>query len=1049
MTKKYLSLVLLLLLLLHTNQSRSQPYYFMQYQVEEGLSNNAVFCSMQDASGFMWFGTRDGLNRFDGYSFKVYLNDFRTDPLIQSNFIRALQEDQNRKIWIGTDQGIYIFDPVKEKSKFFRSSITGEILDIKKDAGNNIWFICDLTLYKYELLTDSLIRVSNHQQVTTFCLANDKRKVWIANLQGEIVAYSRKGSEKERYRVFNKSSASVDKRIEKIYCISNNRVLIGTRKEGIKLFNANEGSCETLVKRDYKNESLFVRDILQYNDSQYWFATESGIVVYDISTGDYRFVRKEKESPWALSDDAVYTLCQDNAGGIWAGTYFGGVNYYAERNNFFEKFQPKSLKNSISGYAVREIVEDSEGNLWIGTEDNGLNKYVPQENRFYSFLPDRKPGSIAHSNIHGLLVSGDTLWIGTFEHGLDLLNIKTGKVFKHYDGNEDGTSGINFVFNIMKTSSGDILLATSMGLYRFNPRAKTFELYDFFPGHIFYTSLFEDKKKNIWAATWRDGLYYYNPVTKKAGTYLHDPSNVNTLRSNRINRVFEDSKNNLWIATEGGLSKLNPVTDSLTHYTVKNGFPSNLILSMLEDKDGLLWISTAKGMVRFDPQTNEAKILSKQNGLLSDQFNYNSSFADSRGNFYFGSVKGLVRFKPANFPKDRHEPPVYLTGLQIQNEDAGIDCEDSPLKAAITYTKEIVLRHNQSSFSIDFAALNYHAPGMTEYAYKMDGIDKEWNYLKTNNKVYFTNVAPGNYRFRVRAVNTPADFTGKETVLLIEVTPPFWKSTLAYILYTLVVTFIIFFAIKAYDRKIKEKNRRRLESMKHQREKSLYKAKIDFYTLIAHEIRTPLTLIKAPLEKAMGNTIEDTTVQKHLRLIEKSTNRLVTLSNQLLDFRKAEVRGFGMNFKRLNITDLVQEICNDFRPSLENREYLRLETSESPVYGETDEEALIKILTNLIDNALKYSRSFVRVTLDAKDIPDDPAIVIRITNDGAVIPQHLKEMVFKPFYRLENETGKRGTGLGLALSRSLTELLNGSLELSNGTTNTNTFTLILPQIQPK
>jgi signal transduction histidine kinase len=338
---------------------------------------------------------------------------------------------------------------------------------------------------------------------------------------------------------------------------------------------------------------------------------------------------------------------------------------------------------------------------------------------------------------------------------------------------------------------------------------------------------------------------------------------------------------------------------------------------------------------------------------------------------------------------------------------------------------------------------------MTEYAYKMEGLDQEWNYLKTNRKVYFTNLAPGNYYFKVRVVDSPGKFEGNETILAIEILPPFWKGIPAYILYLILLTFLVYLLFKNYNKKIIERNRKRIDFMRHEREKSLYKSKIDFFTLIAHEIRTPLTLIKAPLEKALLNTSTNLTAQKHLKLIEKNTDRLITLSGQLLDFRKVEAHGFSLNFKNENVSELLWEIYRNFEVSVKDRKQFLIETGEAPIFVETDKEAFIKIVTNLTDNALKYSDTFARIQLTNIIIDGCPKIELSISNDGQCIPEHLRETVFKPFSRIKNDTIKQGTGLGLALSRSLAELLNGSLELKTDDANLNIFILILPLKQAK
>ncbi len=1043
------NLLISVLLMLIVGFIKSQPYYFTHYQVEHGLSNNAVLCSFQDKNGFMWFGTRDGLNRFDGYTFKTFQSDFNSHSILESNYIRALKEDTKGKIWVGTDQGLYIFDPLIEKFTLFHPDYKDEILDIQEDKNNNIWFINDMKLYKYITGEDSVIHITKNLNISSFSFSPDEQKIWAGTTEGNIIQYSLKGRRLATFSVFKNSSPSADKWIEKILSTHENKLMIGTRKQGIKIFDIKTKTYQDLLQTDLKDEAIFVRDILHHKGNKYWFATESGIIIYDLEDDNYKFIVKERDNNWSLSDNAVYTLCKDAEGAIWAGTYFGGINYYSETNVFFEKFYPRNGANSITGYAVREMVEDQKGNLWIGTEDNGLSKYNPEENIFTNFTPSAKPGSIAHSNIHGLLITGDTLWIGTFEHGLDLMNTNSGKVIKHYNAStKSGSLGNNFIFNILKTRNNQILLATGKGLYEYRSLSKDFFLSDYMPNHIFYTTLFEDDTGTIWAGTWRDGVYYYNPKSGERGKFTHDAANPKSLSSNRVNRVFQDHDKDLWIATEGGLSKLDSSSKEFIHYTTRQGLPSNLILSVLEDQQGFLWISTSKGIVRFDKDTNALKTLSRANGLLSDQFNYNSSYKDSKGNLYFGSVKGMVRFNPSKFPKTHHHVPVYITGLQIHNKEVEINKESSPLDSAITFTHSLSLKHDQSTFSIDFSALSYVAPSMTEYAYKMEGVDKEWIRLKTNRKVYFTNLTPGKYTFKVNTVDVSGNFKGKGAQLFIEVLPPFWASTTAYLAYLTLIILTIYLLIKSYDGQIKERNRRRLANIQHQRERSLYQAKINFFTLIVHEIRTPLTLIKAPLEKAIQNTKPNSKIKKHLGLIEKNTDRLITLSGQLLDFRRVENHSFRLAFKKMNISALIEETYKNFQLSSGRKEQLfSLVIPEKPIYIEVDEEAFVKIISNLLDNATKYGRHIIKVQIEEKRTEGSSCVQITVINDGKIIPKQLRKKIFEPFYRIKEETHKQGTGLGLALSYSLAKLLSGTLELKITEEKFNAFILTLPLIQ--
>lgn len=1040
-----LLLIYIIWMCLSAGLAYAQPFYFNHYQVEHGLSNNAVLCSAQDAMGFMWFGTKDGLNRFDGYSFKVFHSDPDNPNGLGSNFVRALHVDGSGQVWVGTDQGIYLFDPKSETFSLFHPSITNEILDIQDDHRGNIWFVNEMTLFCYDTATDSLSSVNDAtmRYVSAFGLT-ETGDVWVGTNDGDLLHYRPTHGVGASYHLFSHSPPVVSKRIEQVFCTKGGQLLIGTSKQGVKLFDPERGTYTDVLTRNDEGTDLFIRDIIEHRPDEYWLATESGIFIYDQVNGTHTNLKKIRGNPWSLSDNAVYTLCKDKENSIWAGTYFGGINQYARANTFFEKFFPLGRGNTLSGNAVRELCADGYGNLWIGTEDDGLNKLDISTGRITNYRPTGEPGSIAHSNIHGLLITGDTLWVGTFEHGLDLLDVRTGKVIRHYNAESgDGTLHNNFIFNICRTRSGRILLATGRGLHEYIVSTKRFQLVPDFPDYIFYTTLFEDSQGTIWAGTWRDGLYYSNPQSGKSGSFSHDARIASSIGSNRVSRIFEDSKGHIWVATEGGLCKFNPSSNNFERYGTTQGFPSNLILALLEDDKGMLWVTTSKGLVRFDPAAGEIKTFTKANGLLSDQFNYNSAYRAPDGTLYFGSVKGLIRFNPADFPENTFQPPVYITGLQVYDRELEINQKGSPLTQSITFMEHLELNHSQSSFSIDFAALSYVSPDMTEYAYKMEGLDKEWTHIQTNRKAYFTKLSPGDYIFRVNVVDGNGHLKGKETTLRITILPPFWASVPAFLLYALLIIAITWYAIRSYHHRIREKNKRKLEQLRHRKEEELYRAKIDFFTNVTHEIRTPLTLIKAPLEKVMKRAEELPAVRKHLFTMQRNTERLLELTDRLLDFRKTEVNGYRLNFADLDIVRLVKENYAAFKLLAEQKGIsITLTAPPHPCFAAVDKEAFTQIVGNLLTNALKYADCTIAIVIEAETISD--TVTIQVKNDGYLIPLSMREKIFETFIRLKVTDKQQGAGLGLALARSLAQLHKGHLRLANPENKMNVFVLTLP-----
>ncbi len=1021
----------------------AQGYYFRHYQVENGLSHNTVFCTLQDSRGFMWFGTKDGLNRFDGTSFKIFRKNDQDTGSLGNNFVYSLREDNTGRIWVGTGKGLYAYNAEKENFRRVPTPELADVNEIQTDKKGNLWFLMGSRLYRYHPATDKLstLTETRDEWVTSIWISGTGI-LWFTTF-GTLKKYDPHSGTYTSYDVFSHSPHIPSKWIEKIFDAGNGKIFLGTMAQGLKIFDTELGSYTDALTYNPDKTSVFVRDFVHIKENEYWIATESGIFIYDTEKGVVTNLRKQYNNPYSLSDNAIYSLCADKEGGIWAGTYFGGVNYFPNQHLAFQKYFPDNSTQSISGNAVREICEDHNGNLWIGTEDRGLNKLSPKTGHITQYLPTGSPGSISYPNIHGLLATGNQLWIGTFEHGLDMMDISTGKVIRHYNSTTPGLRS-NFVLSLYKTKSGELLAGTSVSLVSYDSASQSFLKVEQVPGDHFIYHIMEGQDGTVWVSTIGEGLYFYNKTTGEQGNFRYNANRRESLGSDMVNSSFEDSNGTLWVATEGGgLCKLNKENQSFARYTIKDGMPSDYIFKILEDSRKNLWIATSRGLVRFDLSTEKITIYTRANGLLNDQFNYNSGYKTNEGKMYFGSVKGMISFNPNRFSARNFTPPVYITGLQVSNREVRVRDEDSPITKSITFTQKITLPYNQSSFSIDFAALSYAAPQMTAYAYIMHGADKEWTPIKTNRKAYFTNLLPGTYVFNVKAAGSNGEWSRKPAQLTIQILPPWWESPWAYALYTITAMALAFYLVKRYHNHIEEKNRRKIEHLHHEKEKELYEAKIEFFTNVAHEIKTPLTLIKGPLEKIMRQSGNRPETQKHLATMERNINRLIDLTGQLLDFRQTEAKGFRLTLSRMNVSSLLREIFSNFRSLAEQKSLTySLLLPEKDLHAWVDDDALNKIYCNLFSNAVKYAQQEVCIKLEA--VPDGH-FTTEIVSDGYVIPENKWEKIFEPFYRLKGTEKQKGTGIGLALSRSLAALHKGKLYLKKkDEPGYNVFVLCLP-----
>lgn len=1031
-----------------------QPAYFRHYEVETGLSNNTVTCSLQDKLGFLWFGTKDGLNRFDGYSFKTFRKGNQSSN-IGNNYIHTLYEDRKGTLLVGTEDGLYEYTSLTEEFRLVPATTHMYIDKILEDKKGNLWLISYYQLFKYSRATKTLDVYSfqKYFTATSFCATPDG-SVWIGTSNGLLEKYNPESNSFSGFDLFAHSKTNGRRWIESLYTTADGFIIAGTSDTAIKKIDPYQPNYTDILIPNSGQASLYIKSVLQTKTDEFWLGTESaGVFIYNIKKGEFHQLKKDYDDPYSISDNSISTMCTDREGGVWVGTNYGGINYLPKQPTPIIKYFPVKDENSLSGNVIREIKQDPDGNLWIGTGDAGLNRLNLKTGKITQFKPTGKKGSICYSDIYGLMPDKNDLWIGTYEHGIDVMNIKTGKVFRHYQAWVDGFTH-NFIYTIYQTGSGQILIGTPHGIFAYNHRKNKFELFTSLPSAIWYTSILQDKKGVIWGATFGNGLHRFNAATGKTESFRHTEKDSHSLSSNRVCSIFEDSKQNLWFATEDGLCKWNEKKHNFIRYGISNGFPTNFILCMLEDKQQNLWISTTKGLVCFNPTSERVEIYTTANGLLSDQFNYSSAFKDTAGRMYFGSSKGLISFRPEEFRKNNFIPTVYITGFQVNGNEVNIDNNGSPLERSIIYTKQISLPYNQSTLSIDFAALSYTAPEKIQYTYQMEGLSKNWINLNSNRRVDFIGLSPATYTFKIKALNTDGVWSNP-TILKIIVLPPWWESRLAYALYILISILLIVSTMGFFHQRIQEKNKRRIAMMKIENEKEMLKmelakekelaeAKVEFFTNVAHEIRTPLTLIKIPLRKIIKKTsgIED--IKNSLTILERNTNRLIAITDQLLDFRQTEIDKFNLYFERIEISSLVKELYSDFATLAEQANLsTTINLPGKSFFAFVDVDAFQKIVCNLFSNAIKYAESRVDVSLF---LPSDPSayFTLQVKNDGYLIPERFKEKIFEPFFRIRETDSQTGTGIGLALSLSLAQLHGGVLKLESPQDDMNIFTLTLP-----
>lgn len=1066
-------------------------YYFKTLDIQNGLSQNTVNAILQDRNGFLWFGTKDGLDRFDGLSFRVFKKETHA---LGNNFITALHEDETGKIWVGTDAGVYVYDPLREIFAPFPLSATGlhredsaqhAVTQIGSDDRGRLWISMDYRgLFRFDPASGELrnflapegsdVSASSgssadpsasrtsaapsavRANVTRFWF--DGSAIWVALYDDNLYFTP------DTFRTFlpfRTPDGREPFRGDIVNCQvagPHHRWYIGS-SNGLFEVDRTTGHVRRLLE-------AYVRDLSFQSDEELWVGTESGLYIYDLAkeTATHLAASTDNDA-YALADNALYAIARDREGGMWIGSYFGGVNYYPRQWTYFEKFYPRDDIRSF-GRRVREFCPDDDGRIWIGTEDKGLFRFDPAAGTLQPYLP----GEI-HPNIHGLCRDGAYLWVGTFAGGLYRINLRTG-ARRHYQrgasattptggrpsapGNKPGAGAAhtaasgeatrfgnattpasppatgsldaNDVFSLCKTTSGDLWAGTTSGLFRYDRAADRFRRVPEL-GRVFVYHILEDAGGDLWLATYSNGLYRYDGQTRQWKNYLSRAGDTTSLPYNKVVSLYEDSRRRLWVMTEGaGFCRFDAEREAFIRYDSSAGFPANIVYRMVEDNRGHLWLTTNHGLVCFHPDTGHKRIYTTADGLLSNQFNYQSGYKDPAGRIYLGSINGFITFDPATFVENRFVPPVVLTDFSLFNKRVEAGAPGSPLEKSIVFADRVELEPDQNSFSLQAAALSYQAPEMNRLAYKLEGFDKEWYTLGRSGAATYSNLPYGRYTFRLKGSNSDGRWNDAERRLDIRIRPPFYLSGWAYAVYLLLGIGSVAVAVAYFRRRTRRKHREAMEKFFREKERELYTAKIDFFTNVAHEIRTPLTLIKSPLENVLAAGEFPPATRDDLEIMHLNTHRLLDLVNQLLDFRKTETGGFRLHFEVSPVTEILRSTYARFVASARCRRLDFTLEAAAEIEAEVDREALTKIFSNLFSNAVKYARSYIRVT--AARSGDN--FTVSVCNDGPPIPPGMREEIFKPFVQYSGGDGKTpGTGIGLALARSLAELHGGSLVLDD------------------
>jgi ligand-binding sensor domain-containing protein/CheY-like chemotaxis protein/nitrogen-specific signal transduction histidine kinase/AraC-like DNA-binding protein len=1056
----------------------SDNFIFDHLTIDDGLSQSTVFAITKDANGYLWFGTRDGLSRYDSRSMKVYRNRKSDSKSLSANGIQCLFIDAYKTLWIGTSEGISIYHP--EQDNFTQSKPNPDINQrlsgnhvsaIAEDKHGTVWVSTHGGLYK--VLSRNPLRYQHfkhddadansllHNEVRTLFL-DKKGELWL----GTAVGVSRLSRNQEgQYSFVNyRLPSHALKGKSWINCLaedSEGNILIGTEENGIKLLDRKSG-----VITPYKNldglagrsiES--VRVIKQTGSHEYWVGTIDGLYIYNAAQKKITTLRNNPDDQTTLSDNSVRSVYVDPSGTYWVGTFYGGVNSYSPLSRQFGEVVLTNKKNQKAYKVAGAIVTDKQHNLWISTDGNGLYCLNEKGEIISQFKHNpNDPATLSHNKIKCLMLDDHGLWIGTI-NGLDYYDFLSRK-FRHFFNEPANVNSIpdDRIYDIKKDDDGYIWIATYRGgLCRFDKKTNTFERFTSKPGvptslsSDGVTYIHKDAENNLWIGT-------VSGLNKKP----HGQTAFERYRSaageDYVMCIYEDKRKNLWVGMrDTGLKLKKPGSKVLTGFTMEQGLPGNNVSGIQEDEHGYLWISTDNGLSRLDPATMVFKNYNKDDGLACKEFNLNSFHKDDKGFLYFGGYNGIVKFHPDSIRENTIPPTLQFTKLKIFNKEVAIDSTgDGVLSQSLSHTASLSFTYQQNVFSVEFAALSFINASKNRYAYTLDGFEDQWNYVEDPIATYM-NLRPGDYTLLVKASNNDGVWTKDPIRMHINVLPPPWKTWWAYTVYCTIILGLLYALIRFNKMRWKLAHDLQLEHLEKDQQEKLHHAKLNFFTNIAHEIRTPLTLIVSPVELMEEQYTQDPFLQRQLRIVKSNTTRLMRLINQLLDFQKQEAGNFNLKMQDGNIVDLLKEIVFSFTEHANSRRIqLTFAADYHTVFLPFDHDELEKVFCNLLHNAFKFTPGggeiSVSVTIEHIQEGDvtKPYTKILVEDNGIGIPSEDLPKIFNRFFQVENTSiNESGFGIGLALAKGIVNLHGGTIHVDSmegvtGQSGFTRFTVLLP-----
>ena len=1024
MKKLFLSLIALFFAV-HTVAAQSNLWSRRNISMLDGLPTNTVRSITQDKDGFIWMGTDNGLCRYDGYNVLPYHNR----QLGSDQYVSAMVP-YDRNLLVGSTHGAFLFDVSTGRFNQLDRSLNSLVNAFAVDVDGNAWVATrGQGIYCYHPSTKHAdhypMRKANGILDDVF--ADNTNQVWaFSKALGRIYHFNKA---RKAFDVVPVSGFTKDIDGMRMAQGPEGSVLLATWTHGLlQLFR--DGRVTQLIPPVVNGLHLHIRTV--YNDvsNHVYLGCEEGLIDYNIQTRITTVVTGNGNAP--TSERFVYAVTRDREGGLWMGTFYGGVTYFSPMGERFTTFT--SDNPLLKGSVVSRFCESS-GKVWIATDDGGLSCFDMHRNAFTSF-PGRE--ALMSLNVHGLWAEDNSLWIGTYGNGLIRLNTATGATKSYVI---DGKQKSGNCYAVMRDCRGRLWATSMENVSLYDPATDAFRIVRRF--NSLTVDIQEDHAGNMWFATQGAGLWMLS--SKGQWRQYVCSAHASSIGSNDVNCVREGFGGRLYVATSNGLYEYLPANDAFKRVSVES---SDQCFMGLVFNDDELWLSSVTGLIKLVPG-GPTEIYNRYDGLLAGPSRPNACMMASDGRVWMGSVNGINTFYPYEIKENKNEPRVFITSFYLPHHDqATLDS----LSGILSHTQEIELSASENMFTIQFSALSFVSPQKNRYQYMLKGFDDKWIEAGTEHKAIFTNIPPGSYTFLVRACNNDGVWASQPAQLTIVVHPPFYWSLPAKVFYLALFVFLVWWIIQRKSRKAERRHQREIKEMNERKEKEMSEARLHFFTMIAHEIRTPVTLIIGPLEKLKEQmqTLGQKGLDSHARgshsatqtldVIDRNAHRLLDLVNQLLDYNKVKQQGMKLHFTVCNIAQLMRAVAVRFEPTLQQKG-ITFEVSypDDSFTAVVDGEAVTKILSNFMTNAAKYAKSTIRMTCG--NISGD-TFQLSVSDDGIGISKEEQGHIFDAFYQAKDN--KPGTGIGLNTVKMLTEAHHGMVEVKSAEGEGAVFTVTLP-----